>query len=235
MVVERGIFQKKPESLMRRYPEVKVARVVIAITLVLLLAEQGLSSTVCEKGYGYRHEMAKDAGSDREYVICEEPPRPPLVPELKPPPIAMHFGSEPAYAPTHSCPETAPEKSAQSTRPAEYRLEKTVRFRFASSKVEDIQALDQAARALKEDPHVSGVRVKGFTCDLGPKAYNDRLAMRRAVTVAAILGKAGVKIDEVTGEGKCCYLPGGRSISRRAEILVQRSASEEEKNEKQAR
>jgi len=217
------------------FMEEKVTRIMIGLTLALLTATNGLAATVCEKGYGYRYEKAMDAGSDREYVICDEPPRPPLVPELKPPPIAVHFGSEPAFTPARSCPEAAPEKSAQSTRPAEYRLEKTVHFSFASSKVEERQALMQAARALKGDPRVSGVRVKGFTCDLGPKAYNDRLAMRRAVTVAAILGKAGVRIDEVSGEGKCCYLPGGRSASRRAEILVRRATREENKYDEQAR
>ena len=212
-----------------------MSRIILASTLALLTTTNTLAATVCEKGYGYRYEMARDVGSDREYVICDEQTRPPLVPELKPPPIAVHFGSEPAFTPARSCPEAAPEKSAQSTRLAEYRLEKTVHFSFASAKVEERQELMQAARALKGDPHVSGVRVKGFTCDLGPKAYNDRLAMRRAVTVAAILGKAGVRIDEVSGEGKCCYLPGGKSISRRAEILVRRATREENKYDEQAR
>ena len=209
-----------------------MTRVVIAITLVLLLAEQGLSSTVCEEGYGYRYGMARDAGSDHEYVICDEPPRPPLVPELKPPIIAVRFGSEPAFATPHSCPEVMQEKSAETTRPADYRLERIVHFRFASSKVDDSRWLSQAARDLKGDPHVSGVRVKGFTCDLGSKAWNDRLAMRRAVSVAASLGKAGLNVDEVSAEGKCCYVPGERRLSRRVEISVMRKAEKERKDEK---
>ena len=217
---------------MHRHPEVKVARLIIAITLVLLLAEQGLTSTVCEKEYGYHYETARDAGSDREYVVCEETPRTPLVPELKPPPMAIRFGNDASIQPAHSTPETGHADKAIQPGPCEYRLEKTILFGFDSAKVEDSIGLSLMAITLKKDPSVTGIRVRGFTCDLGPKAWNDRLAMRRAVSVAAILGKAGLKVDEVSAEGKCCYVPGKRRLSRRVEISVMRKAEKERKDEK---
>jgi len=115
---------------------------------------------------------------------------------------------------------------------AKYRLEKTVLFDFDSARVEDGRGMSLFAGSLKTDPSVTGIRIRGFTCDLGTKAWNDRLAMRRAVSVGSLLGKAGLQVDEVSGEGKCCYVPGERKLSRRVEISVMRSQGGEKVDEK---
>lgn len=207
-----------------------MGRLVIALMLILSLATAGRAATVCEKAYGYYYETARDTASDHEYVICNEPPRSPLVPELKPPPLAIRFGQN--TTPAESSAEAAPMESLTGRSPAAYRLEKIIHFRFASAKVDGALAIDTLARVLKADPLVLGIRVKGFTCDLGPKGYNDRLAMKRALAVASLLGKAGVKIEDVSGEGKCCYVPGARRLSRRVEISVMRAQREEKNDEK---
>ena len=62
------------------------------------------------------------------------------------------------------------------------------------------------------------ISVKGYTCDKGPKEYNDGLALRRALAVAQFLEDHGIKPSEVTGEGKCCYVSEDRSKNRRTEI-----------------
>jgi outer membrane protein OmpA-like peptidoglycan-associated protein len=214
------------------FEEGKVARIIIALMMTLLIVAESRASTVCEKGYGYRYETARDAGSDHEYVICEETPRTPLVPELKPPPIAIRFGNDASIQHAHSTPVTGPEDKAIQPHPCEYKLEKTVLFGFDSSIAQDGRGLNLLAGALKKDPTMTGIRIRGFTCDMGPKAWNDRLAMKRAVYVAALLGKAGIKVDQVSAEGKCCYVPGERRLSRRVEISVMRKAEKERKDEK---
>jgi len=54
--------------------------------------------------------------------------------------------------------------------------------------------------------HPEGVVVAGYTCWLGPKAYNQSLALKRARAVALRLKEAGVTIRSVAGKGKCCYI-----------------------------
>jgi hypothetical protein len=66
------------------------------------------------------------------------------------------------------------------------------------------------------------LRVKGYTCDLGSKAYNNRLALRRAETVKRYLRSIGVTEAriEISGEGLCCYSSHNRANNRRVEIIT---------------
>jgi outer membrane protein OmpA-like peptidoglycan-associated protein len=59
-------------------------------------------------------------------------------------------------------------------------------------------------------------RATGYTCDIGEKSYNDRLALNRARAVQNYLGDI---VKEVDGKGKCCYVdPKERWRNRRVEI-----------------
>ena len=62
------------------------------------------------------------------------------------------------------------------------------------------------------------VKVTGYTCELGSKELNNRLALSRARAVAGILETGGIKPTAVSGEGKCCYISGDKEMNRRAEI-----------------
>lgn len=208
-----------------------MVRFIVAMTATLFLALQSHASTVVQKRYGYRYESARDAASCRQYVICENQPRPPLVPELSPPSIALRFGSDSASAPEPPK-ETQGYRKVSALPVPEISLEKTIHFAFDSSEVRNRKGLSLLARALKYDPALIGVRVKGFTCDLGRKTYNDRLALRRAEAVAKILGDEGFRVVEIAGEGTCRYVPGDRRLSRRAEISVLRSPGKDESHEK---
>ncbi len=65
------------------------------------------------------------------------------------------------------------------------------------------------------------ISVKGYTCELGTKQYNDKLAVRRAKAVATVLEEEGIHLAEVSGEGKCCYVSTELSRNRRSEVVVQ--------------
>jgi outer membrane protein OmpA-like peptidoglycan-associated protein len=59
-------------------------------------------------------------------------------------------------------------------------------------------------------------RATGYTCDIGGKSYNDRLALNRARAVQNYLGSI---VKEVDGKGKCCYVDlKERWRNRRVEI-----------------
>jgi len=59
-------------------------------------------------------------------------------------------------------------------------------------------------------------KVTGYTCDIGEKDYNDRLALKRAGAVREYLGSL---VKEVSGKGKCCYIDlKSRWKNRRAEV-----------------
>lgn len=70
------------------------------------------------------------------------------------------------------------------------------------------------------------ISVKGYTCDKGPKEYNEGLALRRALAVARFLEDHGINPSEVTGEGKCCYVSEDNSKNRRTEIIYLTSKGE---------
>jgi outer membrane protein OmpA-like peptidoglycan-associated protein len=226
-----GQVGENPHGRLLFFGEETMVRLIIAITVTLLVAMQSHASTVLQKSYGYRYESAKDAADCRQYVICGNQSRASLVPELSPPSIAIRFESD-STPPSESPKERQVTETVSVVTVPKISLERTIHFALNSSEVRDRQGLTLLARTLKFDPALIGVRVVGFTCDLGSKTHNARLALRRAEAVAQILGDEGFKIVEIAGEGKCCYVPGERRYSRRAEISVLRSPGKDESHEK---
>ncbi|RMH01683.1 MAG: OmpA family protein [Aquificota bacterium] len=99
-------------------------------------------------------------------------------------------------------------------------------FNKATIKKEYIPLLNEVVKVLKENPNV-GVRIEGYTDDIGSKAYNDKLALKRAMAVRDYLIKAGIPKEriEVVGFGKERYIasnetPMGRFTNRRVEFIV---------------
>ncbi|RME81010.1 MAG: OmpA family protein [Caldilineae bacterium] len=102
-----------------------------------------------------------------------------------------------------------------------------VQFAFASAAITPDEKRD-LARAAKDIPSGASITVKGYTCRIGPKAYNDRLARARADAVAHLLDRLGIApyaSIRIEGHGKCCYVADndtkeGRARNRRAEIYI---------------
>ena len=104
---------------------------------------------------------------------------------------------------------------------AKVRMEKeTIHFSFGSaaiSRSEQIRLRRVASRIKKH--HGQKVSVTGYTCWIGPKKVNDRLALARAMAVVHELGKEGVKVGSVSCRGRCCYIDLKHAApNRRAEI-----------------
>jgi len=62
------------------------------------------------------------------------------------------------------------------------------------------------------------VRVTGYTCKIGSKSYNDKLAMERSLNVAKYLRQDGVEVKEIIGKGQQEYISGVNQVNRRVEI-----------------
>jgi outer membrane protein OmpA-like peptidoglycan-associated protein len=99
-------------------------------------------------------------------------------------------------------------------------------FNKADIKKEYIPLLKEVAKVLKENPNIN-LRIEGYTDDIGTKAYNQKLALKRAMAVKDFLVKEGIKPEriQVVGFGKEKYIaenttPIGRLTNRRAEFIV---------------
>jgi outer membrane protein OmpA-like peptidoglycan-associated protein len=99
-------------------------------------------------------------------------------------------------------------------------------FNRADIKKEYIPLLKEVAKVLKENPNIN-LRIEGYTDDIGTKAYNQKLALKRAMAVKNFLVKEGINPEriQVVGFGKERYIaenttPIGRLTNRRAEFIV---------------
>lgn len=87
---------------------------------------------------------------------------------------------------------------------------RTVYFDFDSAKLRE----SEKAKLSDLKGRRGRLSITGYTCDIGTREYNDRLAVRRAQAVRDYL-----EVDaEVSGKGKCCYVSADRKKNRRVEI-----------------
>jgi len=105
-------------------------------------------------------------------------------------------------------------------------------FNKAEIKKEYMPLLNEVVKILKENPKIS-IRIEGYTDDIGSKAYNEKLALRRAMAVKDYLVRQGIDAQriEVVGFGKEKFIAEnntsiGRLTNRRAEFIVIQVPSE---------
>jgi len=118
------------------------------------------------------------------------------------------------------------EKPAKVEEPLMVRTRIHFDFNKADIKKEYITLLKEVAKVLKENPNIN-LRIEGYTDDIGTKAYNQKLALKRAMAVKNFLVKEGINPEriQVVGFGKEKYIaenttPIGRLTNRRAEFIV---------------
>lgn len=103
----------------------------------------------------------------------------------------------------------------------------TIYFKLDSDVVRDseMKKIRKAVLDQLKDKKDLKVSVKGYTCELGTKEHNDGLANRRAKVVAKVLEEAGIRLTQVSGEGKCCYVSEELHMNRRSEVFVERESA----------
>ncbi len=124
--------------------------------------------------------------------------------------------------------EKKPEKKEPEV--VEEYLKITARIHFDFDKYEIkkeyIPILNEVVKTLKENPFVK-VRIEGFTDIIGPKKYNERLALKRAESVKRYLVEHGIPPEkiEIVGFGKERFIATnktsvGRLTNRRVEFII---------------
>lgn len=93
----------------------------------------------------------------------------------------------------------------------------SVYFDIGSSRVKKDDRM-KIVELVKRTSGKASLLVKGYTCGLGGKKQNDKLALARAKAVNRILESVGVKPIMVSGEGQCCYVSDDNALNRRVEI-----------------
>ncbi len=85
----------------------------------------------------------------------------------------------------------------------------------------ELERIERFARVLK-GIEFRRIDVKGYTCDIGTEEYNQRLAIRRAISVKKALEESGIpaRLINIMGMGECCYVSVVRALNRRVEIRV---------------
>ncbi len=213
--------------------------------------------SVRDYSYDY-HQIAAGTAYYDVYVICGDcPPATKLRRELGEVPLSLFLGKErvvpggtvsqqepvvelprpnaltakprPAERGAKESPESSmvvkSEPSSQST--ITFCMTSPVLFDLDSSVLKESEK-EKVMTSLGELRKAKEITVKGFTCDLGSKEHNDRLALERAQAVAVYLEEHGVRLIRIDGEGKCCYVSEDRSKNRRAEIYCLKLKGEQE-------
>lgn len=116
-------------------------------------------------------------------------------------------------------------KVAPHVAPSDETVTATVLFEFAkdSPSADGLLALD---RLVSIAAHAKHIELEGRTDDIGSKAYNDRLALRRAEFIRSWFLNHGVAAEMVVhAEGRCCYLDTAstetaRRNNRRVEVRL---------------
>ena len=103
----------------------------------------------------------------------------------------------------------------------------TVQFGFGRDLVPAAhrRALLSLVKEIRQYDRGRAMRVTGFTDNTGPRRYNERLALRRANAVKAVLVKGGIPSEIITthavakdGYISTNHTAEGRAINRRAEV-----------------
>jgi len=196
------------------------------LVLQFLAGEGFAGPRFIQKEYAYRYGVVASKVGDPAHLLCDQcaPPSKLVLTPTQGSDVAVNRDSvsqqarkkEASFSPTFS------QKHANGAHWVD-NVVKTFRFGLGSSrlsKTEEEEVAKIAQRMIRAGAR--NIRVKGFTCDLGSKVYNDRLALERAGTVASLLTKTGVHLSGFSGRGKCCYISKtNREANRRAEIIAE--------------
>lgn len=109
-------------------------------------------------------------------------------------------------------------------------IAEVVHFALDSAEIDErsYELLNQVARVLENNPHITRVRVEGHTDSIGAHAYNVSLSQRRAQSVVDFLIERGVDADRLhaVGHGPDRPIadndtPQGRQENRRVEFHIE--------------
>ncbi len=189
----------------------KIIMGVVLIGLILGAATASNPAEIVMQDYRYATDMPVIFSSGEMFVICDCPE--PAAPALQPvmPPLALKM----------LVPESTPVRRGGAQDAGDLKV--TITFDFdsdgiSSSGKEKVKSAIERIKAIGEEAHI---QIIGYTCDIGPTAYNQDLSTRRAESVAALFRSENLNPEDVKGKGSCCPVSKTRALNRRVEIIVQ--------------
>jgi outer membrane protein OmpA-like peptidoglycan-associated protein len=187
-------------------------RSVLLVLPLLALAQIARAHDIRQTNYTFHFDGAQ--AKERETFVIDDgiPSIFPLAGAKKNPPLSVRMTGE---VPAPTAPVKAPEApAAQVQTPKD--VVHTVLFGLNSAALtrEEEKKLSAFIGTALRESKTRRVTVNGYTCDLGSAALNERLAQRRAETVASFLTARGIVPATVTGSGKCCYVTNDRMLRR---------------------
>ncbi len=196
----------------------KTTSLVLIATFVLFQSVGAHAGSIYQMEYRYSFDdVARDGVRRQTFVICDDTcaAGPPLEPAPRFPALSVRVSQDPAAnisnetaqkAPVSGNNETAT-RADRSNGQQDPNARIAVLFSLDSSALSDAEKTRLSSLVKSLDAKAKGgiLFVTGYTCDLGSKAHNDVLAMKRAEAVEGYLRKAGLHAIWVAGMGKCCY------------------------------
>ena len=173
-----------------------------------------------------------DFGRRARFAQCVPPACPTRTPKtlaLEPP--SQPIGREATVAPAES---VAPAPLAQDpATEAENSRTVIVQFGLGSAKLSSA-ARSQLNGAMGDPLHVRRIKIVGRTDSTGPLAFNESLALARAIAVRDHLRKTHPTLAAtltLQARGACCFIASndtvaGRTQNRRAEVIFQMSGED---------
>ena len=214
----------------------KTSSLILIAGFVLLQSAGAHAAGIRQREYRYSFgDMALDNTSKPTFVICgdECAAPPPLLPAPRFPALSIRVSQNPAPSTNKEAAQRVPVSGNSETAVSEDKSHKrqdpdariTILFGLDSSALNHAEKakISSFIESLDAETRAGNLFVTGYTCDLGSKAHNDTLAIKRAEAVGAYLRKADLHVMWVTGTGKCCYATrdtSKRYLNRRVEVTI---------------
>ena len=185
-----------------------------ALFITIVITGTAFASEIRQVPYAYSFEFA-ESPAEPAFVICDGCPSrktPALAPRIAPPAIAIRVSGPEQAGPGRPEPAKPVPAKSESVQKAP---ELTVHFAFDSYILQptEKEKLNAASTLLNGQ-----VSVIGYTDDIGTPAYNMRLSLKRAKSVASFLQRIGIIPATVIGKGECCPASHIKKLNRRVEI-----------------
>jgi outer membrane protein OmpA-like peptidoglycan-associated protein len=215
---------------------VKTTSLVLIAAFVLFQSAGAHAAGIYRMDYRYSFDNMASAYAQRPtFVICDDTcaAGPPLASAPRFPALSIRVSQDLAANANNGAIQRAPVSGnsetaaivAKSNGQQDPDARVTVLFSLDRSALSDAEKarLSSFVEGLDAEAKAGNLFVTGYTCDLGSKAHNDVLAMKRAEAVEGYLRKAGLHAIWVAGRGKCCYAtkePDKRYLNRRVEVTI---------------
>jgi len=187
-----------------------VRRLILAFIMLSIPFCKSFALEIKQYPYARGQDVIKEV-KQNTFVICKKCP---VIQDLR---VSRALPKIAMKAP----PETKDTYSTQVSRPLHnYNGKTTIYFEFDRAELMDSEKekLEQVSKIIFRG--VDHIKATGYTCKIGGKKYNEMLARRRAESVASFLENKGIKVSEVIGKGKCCYVSDKNEFNRRVKLEV---------------